>query len=107
LARAVDPAELAVAVDVVVAVLGAAELVAVGDHRHALGQQERGEEFALTPLAQCGDVGIVGGASTPLFQDRLWLSPVAVVLAVASVRMKPSCAVTMLIDAIGRRPSNS
>ena len=47
----VDPGQLVVlAVDVVVSLLGAAPLVAVGDHRYALGQQQGGEEVALLPL---------------------------------------------------------
>src|SRR5689334_23501948 len=35
------------AVGVVVAVLAAAELVAVGEHRHAVGEQQRGEEVEI------------------------------------------------------------
>ena len=72
----VDPGQLGVlAVGVVVALLGAAQLVAVQDHRHALGEQQGGDEVALLPGAQREDLGIVGGPSAPQFQDRLCDSP--------------------------------
>src|SRR5919112_2150799 len=57
------------------------------------------------------------GPSTPWFHDRLWLSPSRLPSPLASlclslydtrsVRVNPSCAVTKLIDAMGRRPSIS
>ena len=47
------------AVPVVVAALGAAELVAVGEHRHTLREQQRGEEVALLAPAQLGDRRVV------------------------------------------------
>src|SRR5262249_35112786 len=57
----VDPGELVVlAVAVIVAVLRAAQLVAVTDHRHALRQQQRGDEIALLASAQFVDLRVVG-----------------------------------------------
>src|SRR5659263_488444 len=54
------------------------------------------------------------GPSTPQFHDRLWPSPSALPSSLASlclslyetrsVSVKPSCAVTKLIEAIGLRP---
>ena len=59
----VHPGDLAVlAVGVVIAPLGAAHLVARGQHRHPLGQQQRGQEVALLPLAQPENPGVVRGA---------------------------------------------
>src|SRR3546814_11229170 len=51
-----------VAVGVVVAVLGVTQLVAGEQHRHALGEKQRGEKVSLLPLAQGIDVRVVGGA---------------------------------------------
>src|ERR1035437_125902 len=49
----VDPGKLVVlAVDVVVAALGSTDLVAVGDHRDTLAEQEGGQEVALLLPAQ-------------------------------------------------------
>jgi hypothetical protein len=57
----VDPGDLVVlGVDVVVAALRAAELVAVQQHRHALRQEQRGEEVALLLLPQRDDLEVVG-----------------------------------------------
>src|ERR1051325_2103861 len=57
------------------------------------------------------------GPSAPQFHDRLWLSPSAPPSPLASLcfslyetrscRVNPSCAVTKLIEAIGRRLSFS
>ena len=57
------------------------------------------------------------GPSTPQFHERLWLSPSAPPSPLASLcfslydtrslRVNPSCAVTKLIEAMGRRPSDS
>ena len=115
----VDPAQLVVlAVDVVVALLGAAQLVAVRDHRHALGQQQRGEEVALLPLAQ--RVRSRGRRSGPRRRSsrtgcgsrrrgcpRRWPRCASRCRRPGRARVNPSCAVTKLIDAIGRRPSTS
>ena len=59
----IDPGEFVVlAVDVVVALLRASELVSVREHRHALGQQERREEIADLAVAQHFDRLVVGRA---------------------------------------------
>ena len=56
----VDPAQLGVlAVGVVVALLGAAELVAVQEHRDALREQQGGDEVALLAGAKGQDVVVV------------------------------------------------
>ena len=73
------------AVDVVVAALGAAELVAVREHRHALGQQQRGDEVALLPLAQRVDLAVVGRALDAAVPRPVVALAVAVVLAVGVV----------------------
>jgi hypothetical protein len=56
------------------------------------------------------------GPSTPQFHERLWLSPSLPPSRLASLSYslyetrseseKPSCAVTKMIDAYGRRPSS-
>jgi len=57
----VDPGRLVVlAVDVVVAVLRTAQLVAVGNHRDALREHQGGEDVALLALAQLEHLGVVG-----------------------------------------------
>src|SRR5690606_3810258 len=56
----VKPADLVVlAVGVVVAALGAPDLVAAEQHRYALRQQQRGDEIALLLGAQAPDLGVV------------------------------------------------
>ena len=56
----VDPRELVVlAVRVVVASLGAAQLVSVGDHRHTLGEHEGRQEIALLAVAQLDDLLVI------------------------------------------------
>ncbi len=84
--RPVDPGELIVlAVGVVVAVLGAAELVAVQHHRHALGQEQGGEEVPPLPRAQRQDVVIVGRTFGTAVPRPVVALPVVVVLAVGLV----------------------
>ncbi len=65
----VEPRQLVVlAPGVVVALLGAAHLVAAEQHRDALGEHQRGDEVALLAAAQRGDRPIVGrplGAAVP------------------------------------------
>ena len=57
----VEPGELVVlTVRVVVAALGAVDLVTAEQHGHALGQQQRGEPVALLALAEAPDGGILG-----------------------------------------------
>ncbi len=61
--RPVDPGDLVVlAVAVVVAALGASQLVAVADHRHALRDEHRGDEVALLLCAQRQHLRVVGRA---------------------------------------------
>src|SRR5437764_1302882 len=61
--RPVDPGELVVlAVGVVVPPLAAAHLVAAQEHRHTLGQEDRGQEVALLAAAQRPDLRVVGRA---------------------------------------------
>ena len=49
----IDPADLIVlAIGVVVAVLRPAHFVAAADHRHALGQEQGGQQVALLPLPE-------------------------------------------------------
>src|ERR1019366_8464820 len=76
----VDPGELIVlAVDVVVAALGSADLVAVGDHRDTLAEQQCGQEVALLLPAQGFDGGVVGLALDPAVPG-----PVVVLAVLAS-----------------------
>ena len=57
----VDPRQFIVlAVDIVVAVLGACHLITVGDHRRALGQQQGGEEVASLLRTQLHDLRVIG-----------------------------------------------
>ena len=79
----VEPAQLVVlAVGVVVS--PARHLVAHADHRHALREEQGGEEVAHLARAEGEDGGSSVGPSTPQFQLRLW-SPVAVLVAVRLV----------------------
>ena len=80
------PGELVVlAPGVVVAVLRAAELVAAEQHRHALGEEQRGEEVALLAPAQRVDLGVVGLALDAAVPRAVVVGAVAVVLAVGLV----------------------
>src|ERR1035438_7308271 len=82
----VDPGELIVlAVDVVVATLGSADLVAVGDHRDTLAEQERGQEVALLLLAQGVDGWVVGLALGPTVPGPVVALTVLVALSVGLV----------------------
>lgn len=82
----VDPGELVVlAVAVVVAVLGAAQLVAVTDHRHALRQQQRGQEIALLAGPQGVDLLVVGRSLGAAVPGPVVALAVVVVLAVGLV----------------------
>ncbi|GMA31398.1 hypothetical protein GCM10025875_13900 [Litorihabitans aurantiacus] len=82
----VHPRQLVVlAVDVVVALLGAADLVAVGEHRHALGQQERREEAALAAAAHLEHALVVRRTLRPGVPGTVVGLAVATVLAVGVV----------------------
>ena len=81
-----EPGDLVVlAPGVVVAVLGAAELVAAEQHRHALREEQRGEEVALLAPAQLDDLGVVGLALDAAVPRAVVVGAVAVVLAVGLV----------------------
>src|SRR5262249_24247565 len=74
-----EPRELAVlAIGVVVAALASPQLVAAREHRHALGEEEGGEEAPLPPLAAGAPRRVIGGGPHPL---------VAAVAVVFSVRL--------------------
>ena len=82
----VDPADLAVlGVGVVVAVLGAAELVAVQQHRHALAEQQGGDEVALLAGARPEDLRVLGRALDAVVPRAVVALAVVVVLAVGVV----------------------
>ena len=82
----VDPADLVVlAVGVVVAALRSPELVAGGEHRRALREQQRCEEVLLLPLAQRADIGIVGRSFGAVIPTVIGVMAVAIVLAVRFV----------------------
>ncbi len=82
----VHPADLGVlGVGVVVAALGAAHLVAVRQHRHALAEQQGGQEVALLagPVGQ--DLRVVGRALDAVVPGPVVALAVVVVLAVGLV----------------------
>ena len=82
----VDPGQLrVVAVGVVVAVLGAAQLVAVRDHRYALGEQQRRHEVAPLPGPQREDLRVVGRPFDTAVPRAVVVLAVAVVLGVGLV----------------------
>ena len=116
----VEPGDLVVlAVGVVVAALGAADLVAAEQHRHALRQEQRGEEVALLPRAQRDDrrrrrSGPRRRSSTSGCRrcrrgcPRRWPRCACRRRRRGRARVKPSWAVTKLIDwRTGVRPSSS
>src|SRR5450759_1308143 len=84
----VDPGQLVVlAVDVVVAALGPPDLVAVGDHRDTLAEQERGQEVALLLPTQGVDGLVVGLALDPAVPGAVVALAVLVALAVGVVAL--------------------
>src|SRR5258706_1618575 len=86
--RPVQPAHLAVqAVGVVVAALGAAELVAPLDHGDALGEQEEGHEVAHLAPAQGHDLRVRGRPLLPAVPRQVVVVPVGVGLAVLPVAL--------------------
>ena len=65
----VEPARLVVlAVGVVIAVLGPADLVATEEHRHALGEEQGGEHVPFYAVAGTLDPHRIGRPSTPQFE---------------------------------------
>ena len=82
----VHPGQLVVlAVHVVVALLAAADLVAVGDHRHALAEQQRGHQVARLPVPQLPDRRVVGLALDPAVPGAVVALAVVAALAVGVV----------------------
>jgi hypothetical protein len=112
-----EPRDLVVlAIGVVVAALRSAELVAAEEHGDALRQQQRRDEVAPLSRPQLPRwPGRSVGPSVPWFHDRLCDSPSLLSSPLASLcfslyetrsrSVKPSWAVTKLIDAVGRRVS--
>ena len=111
----VVPGDLVVlAVGVVVAVLGAADLVAAEEHGHALRQEQRGQEVALLAAAQRDDVarrrsGPRRRSSTSGCRrcrrgcPRRWPRCACRCTSTRSASVKPSWAVMKLMLAYGRR----
>ncbi len=84
--RPVEPGDLVVlAVGVVVAALRAADLVAAEQHRHALRQQQRGQQVALLACPQREHLGVVGRSLDAAVPRAVVVLAVAVVLAVGLV----------------------
>ena len=82
----VQPGHLVVlAVGVVVAAVGATDLVTGGDHRHARREQERAEEAAHRPAPRVPDDRVVGGPFDAVVPRPVVVRAVAVVLAVGLV----------------------
>ena len=82
----VGPGDLVVlAVGVVVAALGAPDLVAAQQHRHALRQEQRRQQVPHLPVAQRDDPGIVGLALGAVVPGLVVVRAVLVVLAVRLV----------------------
>ena len=70
---------------IVVAVLCAADLVAVREHQGALGQEERGQHITLLPGPKFQDVRVVGGALDAAVPRPVVALAIAVALAVGLV----------------------
>ena len=82
----VEPGDRVVlAVGVVVALLGAAALVAEEEHRHALAQQQRGQQVLDLPQADGFDAAACGGAFDAVVVAEVVVVAVAVPLAVGLV----------------------
>src|SRR4051794_5847957 len=82
----VDPRDLVVlAIGVVVAALGSADLVACQQHGGALGKQQRGQEVAALACAKGEDVGGVRGTFDAVIPTVVAGVAVAVALAVGLV----------------------
>src|SRR5690606_4073112 len=82
----VDPAQLVIlAVDVVVTLLGAAELIAGEQHGRALGEQQGGHQVAHLPHTQFVDFRIVSGTFATMVIGQVVITAVLVVLSVGFV----------------------
>jgi hypothetical protein len=82
----VEPGDLVVlAVGVVVAALGAAQLVAAEQHRHPEGQQQGGQQAPGLPGPELHHLGVAGGAFHPAVPGPVVVGAVPVGLAVGLV----------------------
>ena len=82
----VEPGQLVVlAVGVVVARLGAAELVAAADHGHAMREEQGGEQVPLLASPQGEDAGVSGGSLGAAVPGPVVVGAVAVGFAVGVV----------------------
>ena len=82
----VEPAQFVVlAIGIVVALLGSADFIAGEQHRHALRQQQGGQQIAFLAPAQRVHLGIVGRALDAAVPAQVVVVAVAVVLAVGLV----------------------
>ena len=82
----IEPGDLVVlAVGVVVAALGASELVAAEQHRNALGEQQGRHQVAALTSPQRHDVGVVGGTLDSVVPRAVVRLAVVAVLAVGLV----------------------
>ena len=82
----VDPRQVVVlAVGVVVAALGAAQLVARQQHGDALREEQRGQQVPHLPVAQRHHLGVVGLALDAVVPGLVVVGAVAVALAVGVV----------------------
>ena len=115
----VDPGDLVVLdVGVVVAALGAAALVAGGDHRRAVRQAQRGHQVGRLRRRRAVDLGVVGLALDAEVPGAVVVGAVAVAARrwprcawccrrPRRACVKPSWAVRKLTEAYGDRPSSA
>ena len=114
-----EPGQLGVVAErVVVAALGAAALVAGGQHRHAGREQQRAEQVRGLPPAQRRDGRVVGLALDAAVPGavvvgcrrgcpRRWRGCACRCTTRGRASVKPSWAVTKLTDENGSRPSSA
>src|ERR1700743_899043 len=82
----VDPADFVVlAVSVVVALLGARELVTGGDHRNAMRNQQNSDEIPALTFAQVLDIGIAGRTLNAAVPTVVVVRTIAVVFTVGEI----------------------
>ena len=82
----VQPAHtIVLAIRIVVAVLGMADVVAGQQHRRALRKKQRRQQSPLQRGAQCQHVGVVGGPFDAAIPAQVVLVTVAVVLAIGVI----------------------
>ncbi len=87
--RPIDPGDLVVlAIRIVVALLGPAELIALSQERHALRNHEQSQEVAHLPLPQCVDAGVIGRTFVAAVGAEIFVPAVFVVFA---VRLRYAC----------------